>query len=256
MVYIIQIFSLPIQQFFLHSSFIKCFFSWLLSLSCNNSSRLSDEPPRWFFKISVLFFQEQPFYNFPGGSICVYLFVKQTCFLQAGGSIMFFELTQIFQKCLSNRHVFSKMVYLFVEQTLIISSNTYKFSRSLYFLIEQILIFQEALSSPQTHSIFQETPMPQKQIGIFQEGTPHRTDISLTGLGGCFRLLHRYQLNTDNVFHISQHIQFFPGALANFSWNRYKSRPFQFLTILPPVWLTPPSLVYGSGSLWRLVTPK
>ena len=40
---------------------------------------------------------------------------------------------------------------------------TYKFSRRLYFLIEQIYIFQEALSSPWTHTIFQETPIPMPQ---------------------------------------------------------------------------------------------
>ena len=133
---------------------------------------------------------------------------------------MFFEQTQIFQEGLSKRHVFSRRFYLFVEQTLLshrtdthfpgspylVLSNTYEISRSLYFLIEQILIFQEALSSPRTptifqetlssprtHTIFQETPMPLEHIGIFQEGTPSRTDISLIGLGGCFR----YLLQTD-----------------------------------------------------------
>ena len=31
---------------------------------------LQKQPPKQFLKISVLFFQEQPFYNFPGGFIC------------------------------------------------------------------------------------------------------------------------------------------------------------------------------------------
>ena len=56
----------------------------------DNRSRwlLSKQPPRQFLKISVLFFQEQPFYNIPGGSICS-----------------------------SNRHEFSRRVNLFFEQT-------------------------------------------------------------------------------------------------------------------------------------------
>ena len=49
---------------------------------------IQNQPPRQFSKISVLIFQEQPFYNFPGGSICS-----------------------------SNRHDFSRRVHLFVEQT-------------------------------------------------------------------------------------------------------------------------------------------
>ena len=39
----------------------------------------------------------------------------------------------------------------------------------LYFLTKQIFIFQEALSSPRKHIIFQETLIPQ-QIGISEEG--------------------------------------------------------------------------------------
>ena len=120
---------------------------------------------------------------------------------------MFFG-TQIFQEVYSKRHVFSRRFYLFVEQTLL-SHRTdtnfpqkplfcpgthYEFSRSIYFLIEQILIFQEAISSPRTPTIFQETlivlehiqfsrrPLCLEHIGIFQEGTPSRTDISLIGL--------------------------------------------------------------------------
>ena len=113
---------------------------------------------------------------------------------------MFFEQTRIFQRayrkdmffqggsiCSSNRSYYLIEQILIFPETLIYSSNTYKFSRSLYFLIEQILIFQEVLSSPRTHTIFQET-LCLEHIGIFQEGTPSRTDISLIGLGGCFRI--------------------------------------------------------------------
>ena len=126
-------------------------------------SQASQQPPRQFSKISVLFFQEQPFYNL-SGSICSsnrHKFSRRVY-------IMFFEQTRIFQEGLSKRHVFSwrlsvrRTDYYLIEQilifpeTLIYTSNTYKFSRSLYFLIEQILIFQEALSNPRTPTIFQE----------------------------------------------------------------------------------------------------
>ena len=75
---------------------------------------------------------------------------------------------------LSNRHVFSRRFYLFVEQTLLSHRTDTNFPRNPYlvlehiqifqeplFLIKQILIFQETLSSPRPHTIFQETPMPQ-----------------------------------------------------------------------------------------------
>ena len=35
-----------------------------------NKTRFQKQPPKQFSKISVLFFQEQPFYNFPGRLIC------------------------------------------------------------------------------------------------------------------------------------------------------------------------------------------
>ena len=104
------------------------------------------------FRKYVLFFQKQPFYNFPGGCNCSsnrHVFFTRVY-------IMFFGQTRIFQEGFSNRHVF--------QGGSIGSSN-----RS-YYLIEQILIFQETLSSPQTHIIFQDTRLEQK--GIFQEGTP------------------------------------------------------------------------------------
>ena len=61
---------------------------WLMDQGADPSLKDQKQPPRQFSKISVLFFQEQPFYNFPGGSICS-----------------------------SNRHEFSSRVHLFVEQT-------------------------------------------------------------------------------------------------------------------------------------------
>ena len=75
------------------------------------------------------FFQEQPFYNFPGGFICfsnrqefsrrasICLSVRRTD-MNFSGSILF-EQKQIFEEGLSKRHVFSRRFYLFVEQILI-----------------------------------------------------------------------------------------------------------------------------------------
>ena len=95
---------------------------------------------------------------------------------------------------------FSRRFNLFVEQTLlshrtdtnfprnpyfsprthtnfpgafIFSSNRYSFSRKPYLVLE--------------HLRFSRRPLCLEHIGIFQEGTPSRTDISLLGLGGCFR---------------------------------------------------------------------
>ena len=135
---------------------------------------LQKQPPRQFSKISVLFFQEQPFYNFPGWSICssnrhefsrrVHLFVEQTWISQEGLYVLrtdtnfpggFIEKTCFFQRgsiCSSNTTYYLIEQILIFPETLIYTSNTYEFSRSLYFLIEQILIFQEALSSPRTHT--------------------------------------------------------------------------------------------------------
>ena len=60
------------------------------------------QPPRQFSKISVLFFQEQPFYNFPG--TCP--FVPRTDMNFPGGS-----------KCSSNRYEFSRTVGGLIEKT-------------------------------------------------------------------------------------------------------------------------------------------
>ena len=125
------------------------------------------QPPRQFFKITVTcIFQES-------------LSVRRTdMFFLEGPIIMFFKQTHIFQEGLSKQTCFFKEGLSVCQTDHIISSNTYKFSRSLYFLIEQIFIFQEALSSPRTHIIFQETPMPQTDRH-FPGRYPRRTDISL-----------------------------------------------------------------------------
>ena len=74
-----------------------------------------------FQKYMFFFSRSNLFYNFPGGSIC-----------------------------LSNRHVFSKMVYLFVEQVLLSHRTDTYFSRNPYFVLEHIRIFQEPLFSHRT----------------------------------------------------------------------------------------------------------
>ena len=72
--------------------------------------RWQKQPPRQFSKISVLIFQEQPFYNFPGVSICS-----------------------------SNRQEFSRRVYMFFEQTRIFQEGL---------SIEKTCFFKEVLSVP------------------------------------------------------------------------------------------------------------
>ena len=132
--------------------------------------------------------------NFPGGSICSSnrhefsrrVYRKDMFF--PGGSI-----------CSSNRPYYLIEQILIFPETLILVLEHIRIFQEPLFLIEQMLIFQEALSSPRTPTIFQETisvlehiqfsrrPLCLEHIGIFQEGTPSRTDISLIGLGGCFR---------------------------------------------------------------------
>ena len=167
--------------------------------------------------------------NFPGGSICssnrhefsrrVYLFIEQT---------------RIFQEGLSKRHVFSRRgsicssnrPYYLIEQILIFLTNP-------YLVLEHILIFQEPLFSHRTdthfsrkpylvlehlrfsrrpylvleHIQFSRSPLCLEHIGIFQEGTPSRTDISLIGLGGCFR--------TDELKYLG-------GTIGNEKFNRHR----------------------------------
>ena len=85
------------------------------------------QPPKRFFKKSGLFFQEQPFYNFLGGSICssnrqeFSRRVYRTDIIFPGGSI-----------CSSNRP------YYLIEQ------NT-NFPRNPYLVAEHIRIFQPYL---------------------------------------------------------------------------------------------------------------
>ena len=155
----------------------------------------------FFFSRSNLlkFFQECPFVpqtdmNFPGGSIC--LSNRHEFSRRAYRKDMFFQEGSI---CSSNRpYYLIEQILIFLRNPSLVLEHIRKFSSSLYFLIEHIRIFQEALSSPRTptifqetlsssrtHTIFQEPPMP--HIGIFQKGTLSRTDISLIGLGGCFR---------------------------------------------------------------------
>ena len=110
---------------------------------------IQKQPPRQFSKISVLFFQEQPFYNFPGGSICSsnrHEFSRRV--------YMFFEQTQIFQEGYSKRHVFSRRFYLFVEQTLLSHRTDTNFPRNPYLVLKHILIFQEPLFSHRTDTHF------------------------------------------------------------------------------------------------------
>ena len=118
----------------------------------------------------VIIFQEQPFDNFPGGSIC-----------------------------LSNRHF---QEGLSVRLTDLLSNRTdTNFPRNPYQVLEHIRVFQEPLFSHRTdihfpgspvvlkHILFSRRPLCLEQIGIFQKGTPRRTDISAIGLGGCFRIM-------------------------------------------------------------------
>ena len=119
--------------------------------------------------------------NFPGGSICSSN--RHEFSRRAYRKDMFFQGGSI---CSSNRPYYLIEQILIFPETFIWSSITYEFSRSLYFLIEQILIFQEALSSPRTHTNFQETLMPRTHRHF---PGPSRTDILLIGLGGCFRTL-------------------------------------------------------------------
>ena len=102
--------------------------------------------------------------NFPGGSICSsnrHEFSRRV--------YMFFEQTRIFQEGYSKRHVFSRRSYLFVEQTLLSHRTDTNFPRNPYLVLEHIQIFQEALYSPRTPTIFQETLSSPRTHAIFQE---------------------------------------------------------------------------------------
>ena len=112
------------------------------------------QPPRQFSKISVLFFQEQPFYNFPGGSIC-----SSNRHEFSGRVYMFFEQTRIFQEGLSKRHVFSRRFYLFIEQTFLSHRTDTNFPKNPYLVLEHIRIFQESLFCHRTDTHFPGSPI-------------------------------------------------------------------------------------------------
>ena len=81
--------------------------------------------PRQFFKIFVLFFQEQPFYNFPEGSICS--LNRHRRFFQEG--LYYVLRTDKFsRRVLLNRHVFFQR------------GSVHRTDRP-YYLIKQILVF-------------------------------------------------------------------------------------------------------------------
>ena len=113
--------------------------------------------------------------NFPGGSICSsnrHEFsrraIQKDIFFQ-GGSI-----------CSSNRPCYLHWCYL-------MTSNRYSFSRKLYLVLEH-LRFSRRPYLVLKNIQFSRRLLCLEHIGIFQEGIyPSRTDISLIGLGGCFR---------------------------------------------------------------------
>ena len=85
---------------------------------------LQKQPPRRFFKLYICsFFPGATFFQF---SKRVYLFVKQTYFF-SGGSI-----------CSSNRHVFSRRVYITCSTNRHIHIFQEGLSNKPYYLIEQI----------------------------------------------------------------------------------------------------------------------
>ena len=123
---------------------------------------------------------------------------------QEGLYVLDFKRTQIFQESSAKKYVFSRKFYLFVRQTLlshqtdtnfpsnpyynlyipqthtnfpgasIFSSNRYSFSRKPYLVLEHIRFSRRHLCLEQIH--------------IFQEGTPRQIEISIIGLGVCFRM--------------------------------------------------------------------
>ena len=130
---------------------------------------IQKQPPRQFSKISVLFFQEQPSYNFPGGSICssnrnefsrrVHLICSSNRHEFSRRVYMYFEQTRIFQEGLSTRHVFSRRFYLFVEQTLLSHRTDTNFPRNPYLVLEHIRILQEPVFSHRTDTHFPGSPI-------------------------------------------------------------------------------------------------
>ena len=125
--------------------------------------------------------------NFPEGSIC-----SSNRHEFSRGVYMFFEQTRIFQEGYSKRHVFSRRFYLFVEQTLLSHRTDTNFPRNPYLVLEHIQIFQEALYSPRTPTIFQETLSSPRTHTIFQETPMPRTHRHFPGR---YPLSNRYFVN-------------------------------------------------------------
>ena len=138
--------------------------------------------------------------NFPGGSICSsnrHEFSRKV--------YMFFEQTRIFQEVYLKRHVFSRRFYLFVEQTLLSHRTDTNFPRNPYLVLEHIRIFHEPIfshrtdthfpgshTSPRTPMIFQETLSSPQTHTIFQETPMPRTHRQFPGR---YPLSNRYFVN-------------------------------------------------------------
>ena len=132
--------------------------------------------------------------NFPGGSICSSN--RHEFSRRAIRKDMFFQRGSI---CSSNRPYYLIEQILIFSETLILVLEHIRIFQELLFSHRTDVHFQELLFSHQTPTIFQETksvlehiqfsrrPLCLEHIGIFQEGTLSRTDISLIGLSGCFR---------------------------------------------------------------------
>ena len=132
-----------------------------LCATFRSSHRDSFQKYLFFFSRSnpFIIFQEGPFVprtdmNFPGGSICSsnrHEFSRRV--------YMFFEQTRIFQEGLSKRPVFLRGFYLFVEQTLLSHRTDTYFPRNPYLFLEHIRIFQEPLFSHRTDTHFPGSPI-------------------------------------------------------------------------------------------------
>ena len=115
------------KNYFILISLLSSWYQIIVVFAGRTFDNLQKQPPRQFSKISVLFFQEQPFYNFPGGYICS-----------------------------SNRHEFSRRVNLFVEQTRIFQEGLYVLRTDTNFqggLFEKTCFFKEVLSVRRTDLI-------------------------------------------------------------------------------------------------------
>ena len=121
---------------------------------------LQKQPPRRFFKLSVLFFRSNLFSIFQEG-----LFVSRT-------NIFFSRRVYLFVA--SNRHVFSRRVYITCSTNrhihifqeglskkpyYLIAQKYTNFSRNPFLVLEHIQIFQEPLIFHQTDIHFPESPI-------------------------------------------------------------------------------------------------